>query len=64
MSASVRSIQTDSGEIKVRDPGPEIPRELGTLFPQAGWIEDEGRRLLAFPRLSADMTVNAPCSHS
>src|SRR5262245_5098642 len=47
MSNQVRSIQTDAGEITVRGLAPNTVEEFGTLFPRVGWIEDQGRRLLA-----------------
>jgi hypothetical protein len=47
VSDFVRSIQTDSGAIKVRDLAPKTLDQLGSLFPKMAWIEDQGRRLLA-----------------
>ncbi len=47
MSDPVRHIETDAGPLAAREVGRETLERLGALFPKVGWIEHEGRRLLA-----------------
>ena len=47
MSDSDRTIQTDAGSLSVRDLSDDTLDQLCSFFPRVGWIEDQGRRLLA-----------------
>jgi hypothetical protein len=47
MDAQDRHVDTEAGPLTVRDVARVTLEKLATLFPKVGWIDHEGRRLLA-----------------